>query len=88
METAELIRAYGELIGSEATAATVASRQEPTGNDAELAHLREQVAALEARLADKQQHIEHLAQAMHLLEHRSTPESIHPRRSWWPYGRK
>lgn len=90
VETSELIRVYGELSGTEATAATVAERQEPTVvatvQDAELAQLRAQVASLEARLADKQQHIEHLAQAMRLLENRQDPAPV--RRRWWPFGKK
>lgn len=90
VDTAELIRVYGELVGVEATAATVAARQEPTATataqDAEITQLRAQVAALEARLTDKQQHIEHLAQAMRLLEHRPAPEPAPRRRTWWPFG--
>jgi chromosome segregation ATPase len=92
VEPAELIRVYGELSVAEATTATVAERQEltamATAHDPELAQLRAQVAALEARLADKQQHIEHLAQAMRLLEHRPATEPLPPRRSWWPFGRR
>jgi hypothetical protein len=92
VETAELIRAYGEFAVAAATATTVAERQEPTvvatASDTELAQLRAQVAALEARLADKQQHIEHLAQAIRLLESRPAPEPASPRRSWWPFTRK
>lgn len=92
VETAELIRVYGELVEQVATDATVEKRQEPTesmtANDTEIAKLRAQIAALEARLEDKQLHIEHLAQAMRLLEHRPEPEPVLPRRSWWPFGRK
>ena len=91
VETAELIRVYGELVVSEETASTVAGAQEPTATvthqEAELAQLRAQVSALEARLADKQQHIEHLAQAMRLLEHRPLTEPAPKRRKWWPFGR-
>lgn len=88
VETSELIRVYGELSGTEATAATVAERQEPTATattqDAEIALLQARIASLEARLEDKQQHIEHLAQAMRLLESRPAPD----RRRWWPFGKK
>jgi hypothetical protein len=35
-----------------------------TAQDTEIAWLRDQVATLEARLADKQQHIEHLARPL------------------------
>jgi hypothetical protein len=92
VETAELIRVYGEFTVAEETMTTVVERQEPTGletaHDTEIAQLRAQVTALEARLADKQQHIEHLAQAMRLLEHRPAADPTPPRRSWWPFGRK
>ncbi|KJV29115.1 hypothetical protein VI06_10925 [Aquitalea magnusonii] len=90
VETSELIRVYGELVASEATPATVAGGQEETASatdrDAEIALLRAKVEALEARLEDKQQHIEHLAQAMRLLEHRPEPEQA--QRGWWPFSRK
>lgn len=92
VDTAELIRVYGELTGVEATAETVAERQEPTvpatALNTELSRLRDQVTALEARLSDKQEHIEHLAQALRLLEHRPTAEPAPPRRSWWPFSKK
>jgi hypothetical protein len=89
-ETSEFIREGGDLSVFEATRATVARAQKPTAletaRDAEIALLREKVEALEARLEDKQLHIEHLAQAMRLLEHRPGAELV--RRSWWRFGRK
>jgi phage shock protein A len=92
VDTAELLRVYGPFPGAEATATTVVERQQETvqatDQSAEVTRLREQVAALEVRLADKQQHIEHLAQAMRLLEHQPAPEPEQAnRRGWWPFWR-
>lgn len=88
VETSELIRVYGNIVALKATEATTIDGQVATytspEKDAEIVSLRAKIEALEARLADKQQHIEHLAQAMRLLEHHPEPA----RRGWWPFGRK
>lgn len=93
VETSELIRVYGEISvahppratgdgGQDATAATV-------DNSWEISRLREQVSTLEARLADKQQHIEHLVQAMRLIENKQDNEkSTKHKGGWWIFGRK
>jgi hypothetical protein len=89
VETAELLRVYGPFVVAMATEATVAGRQQATvsatATDSEISMLRAQVAALEARLEDKQQHIDHLVQAMRLLEHRPDQEQQRPRRRWWRF---
>lgn len=92
IDIAELVRVYGPLRPKNVTSVTVSMSQDETANvtspvaqiQAELAVLKAENTLLRERIHDKEKHIEHMAQAMRLLEHKQQAE----KRPWWKFGRQ
>lgn len=89
IDTAELIRAYGEIKGASDTATGDTMPQTETGEnaaiiqralaaEASLAAVKAELAEVRLRLADKDQHIDDLRSTIRLLEHKKKP-------GWWKF---
>jgi CII-binding regulator of phage lambda lysogenization HflD len=92
VDTAELIRVYGEITTNSVTNVTVTTPLHDTHSMTEKDHLIDKLKAenlsLKERLNDKQQHIEHLAQAIQIITHKNT-EYIHKNKDvWWKFWKK
>ena len=78
IDTAELIRIYGELRDTATGRGAVATPQRETPNEAErIAALEAENASLKARLNDKERHIDDLRGALRMLEHKQE------KKPWW-----
>jgi FtsZ-binding cell division protein ZapB len=89
IDLSELIRVYGKIEAGIATNATVVMPQKETPDDAkfvasmqaEISFLKAENNQLKERISDKDKHIEHIAQAMRLLENNVVNENSR----WWKF---
>lgn len=99
IDVSELVRVFGQLSlsaapDSEGQSRGVSQSAPQPDNAAELAEMRQRLAVAEVenaqlreRLQDKDKHIEHIAQAMRLLEHKPGAAAAQAPRRWWPFGK-
>ena len=92
IDTAELIRVYGEINTKNATDVTVTTPFNDTHTLMEKDHIIDKLKAenmsLKERLNDKQQHIEHLAQAIQLLTNKNTEYTHKNKNIRWKFWKK
>ena len=80
IDTAELVRVYGEIGDKGDKEETTSTPQRETVNEtAIIAVLEAEVANLRERLGDKERHIDDMRNAMRLLEHKAE------KKRWWKW---